>query len=84
VSIGTLLAFVIVCLGVLVLRLKEPAAHRPFKAPYIYPVAILGALSALLQMAMLPGETWLRLIVWMGLGLAIYFSYGIRKASLHG
>ncbi len=84
VSIGTLLAFVIVCLGVLVLRLKEPAAHRPFKAPYIYPVAILGALSALLQMAMLPGETWLRLIVWMGLGLAIYFSYGIRKASVHG
>ncbi len=82
VSIGTLLAFVIVCIGVLVLRIVEPQAHRPFRTPCVAAVSILGALSALSQMAFLPLDTWLRLIAWMGLGLAIYFFYGRRNASI--
>jgi APA family basic amino acid/polyamine antiporter len=80
VSIGTLLAFVLVCLGVLVLRWIEPDAHRPFRAPFVVPVSILGALSALAQMLALPWDTWLRLILWMAIGLVIYGVYGRRRA----
>ena len=82
VSIGTLFAFVLVCLGVLVLRYTNPEAHRPFKTPAPHVVCILGALSAAAQMASLPVETWERLLVWMALGLAIYFLYGRRHATL--
>jgi APA family basic amino acid/polyamine antiporter len=82
VSIGTLLAFMLVCLGVLVLRFVEPDAHRPFRAPFIVPVSILGALSALAQMLSLPWDTWLRLLLWMGLGLAVYGLYGRRHAKI--
>jgi basic amino acid/polyamine antiporter, APA family len=82
VSIGTLLAFAIVCIGVLVLRVVEPSAHRPFRTPFVWVVSILGAASALMQMAYLPSETWLRLIAWMAIGLAIYFVYGRRRASI--
>jgi APA family basic amino acid/polyamine antiporter len=82
VSIGTLLAFVLVCLGVLVLRIKEPDAHRPFRAPAVYVVSILGAGGAFLQMWSLPSETWDRLFIWMALGLAIYFFYGRRNATV--
>jgi APA family basic amino acid/polyamine antiporter len=82
VSIGTLLAFVLVCLGVLVLRVVEPDAHRPFRAPFVVPVSILGALSALAQMLSLPWDTWLRLLLWMGLGLAVYGLYGRRHAKI--
>ena len=82
VSIGTLFAFVLVCLGVLVLRYTNPEAHRPFKTPAPHVVCILGALSAAAQMASLPVETWERLLVWMALGLAIYFMYGRKHATL--
>jgi APA family basic amino acid/polyamine antiporter len=82
VSIGTLLAFVLVCIGVLVLRVVEPDAHRPFRAPFVVPVSICGALSALAQMLSLPWDTWLRLLIWMGLGLVIYFLYGRRHAKV--
>lgn len=82
VSIGTLFAFVLVCLGVLVLRYTNPQAHRPFKTPAPHIVCILGALSAAAQMASLPVETWERLVVWMALGLAIYFVYGRKHATL--
>ena len=82
VSIGTLFAFVLVCLGVLVLRYTNPEAHRPFKTPAPHIVCIIGALSAAAQMASLPAETWERLVVWMALGLAIYFLYGRRHATL--
>lgn len=76
VSIGTLLAFAIVCLGVLVLRYKHPEISRPFKAPF-YPVTpILGVLSAVGVMYFLPGDTWIRLLVWLAIGLLIYFLYG--------
>jgi APA family basic amino acid/polyamine antiporter len=82
VSIGTLFAFVLVCLGVLVLRYTNPDAHRPFKTPAPHFVCIIGALSAAAQMASLPVETWERLVIWMALGLAIYFVYGRRHATL--
>lgn len=82
VSIGTLLAFVLVCLGVFVLRRIEPQAHRPFKAPFVVPVSLLGALSALAQMAALPFDTWARLIVWMVIGLVVYAFYGRKHAHV--
>jgi APA family basic amino acid/polyamine antiporter len=76
VSIGTLLAFAIVCLGVLILRHTKPHLERPFKTPLVPWVPVCGALAAFVQMAALPIETWLRLLVWMGIGFFIYFFYG--------
>lgn len=81
VSIGTLFAFVIVCLGVLVLRKTRPDLPRPFRTPAIWFVAPAGALSALLLMLGLPLDTWIRLLVWMALGMAIYFLYSVRKTT---
>ena len=83
VSIGTLAAFVIVCIGVLVLRKTQPAMPRPFRAPAIWLVAPAGALSGLWLMRSLPADTWLRLLVWMAIGLVLYFAYGIRHAQNH-
>jgi basic amino acid/polyamine antiporter, APA family len=80
VSIGTLFAFAVVCVGVLVLRIKEPQLHRPFRAPAVYIVAPLGALSAIFLMCGLPLDTWLRLAVWLMVGLAVYSAYGIRHS----
>jgi APA family basic amino acid/polyamine antiporter len=82
VSIGTLLAFVIVCLSILVLRKTSPGLKRPFRTPFVPVVPILGALICFVQMAALPLSTWLRLIIWMGIGFIIYFTYGIRKSIL--
>ena len=82
VSIGTLFAFAIVCLGVLALRISQPDIERPFKAPAIYFVAPAGALSAVLLMLGLPGDTWLRLGIWLIIGLAIYFFYGMRHSRV--
>ena len=84
VSIGTLLAFVIVCSGVLVLRYTDPKAERPFKTPFAKIVCPLGALSALAQMASLPHETWIRLIVWMLLGFLVYILYSRQHSKIHG
>jgi APA family basic amino acid/polyamine antiporter len=80
VSIGTLLAFVIVCAGVWTLRVRSPGMHRPFKTPMVPLVPILGIVISLGLMAGLPGSTWIRLLIWLALGLAIYFGYG-RKHS---
>jgi APA family basic amino acid/polyamine antiporter len=80
-SMGTLLAFVMVSLGILVLRRTNPNLERPFKTPGMPWVPILGALICLAQMAGLPGTTWIRLIVWLAIGLAIYFGYGRRSAE---
>jgi APA family basic amino acid/polyamine antiporter len=82
VSIGTLFAFIIVCLGVLALRLTQPKLDRPFKAPAIYLVAPAGALSALALMLGLPGDTWLRLSIWLLIGFAIYFCYGMWHSRI--
>ncbi len=81
VSIGTLLAFVIVCAGVLILRARRPDLHRPFRVPFVPLVPILGIVVCFLLMVTLPRDTWLRLFVWLILGFAIYFFYG-RKHSL--
>lgn len=82
VSIGTLLAFAIVCIGIIFLRYKRPDLKRPFKTPFVPLIPILGAAICLLQMYSLPVDTWLRLIIWMAIGLAIYFTYSIRNSQL--
>ena len=80
-SIGTLLAFVLVCVGVMVLRKTQPDAPRGFKTPMVPLIPILGILTCFGMMASLPGDTWLRLIIWMAIGLIIYFMYGRHKAK---
>ncbi|GET35987.1 amino acid permease [Microseira wollei] len=82
VSIGTLLAFLIVCIAVAVLRRTRPDLPRPFKTPLVPLVPILGALISGLQMVSLPGDTWLRLIIWLAVGLLIYFTYGRQHSTL--
>jgi APA family basic amino acid/polyamine antiporter len=82
VSIGTLLAFVIVSAGVLVLRVREPNLQRAFKTPAVWVVAPLGALSAFYLMASLPWRTWERLLIWLAIGLFVYFLYGYRNSKL--
>ncbi|MEI6681286.1 MAG: amino acid permease [Bacteroidota bacterium] len=80
VSIGTLLAFAIVCVSIIVLRKTRPDLERPFRTPFVPLIPILGALICLIQMAALPMDTWLRLIIWMAIGFVIYFTYGIRHS----
>jgi APA family basic amino acid/polyamine antiporter len=82
VNIGTLLAFVIVCAAVLIMRKTHPDAERPFRAPLGPVVPILGILSCLLLMFSLPVENWYRLAGWLLLGLVIYFAYGYRHSGL--
>jgi len=82
VNIGTLLAFVIVCAAVLIMRRTNPDAERPFRAPLVPLTPILGILTCLLLMFSLPGENWVRLIVWLALGLVVYFGYGKRHSHL--
>jgi basic amino acid/polyamine antiporter, APA family len=81
VSIGSLLAFVLVCVGVIVLRRTAPDAPRPFRVPWVPAVPVLGALVCLLQMASLPWPTWERLIVWLVIGMGVYIGYGRRRAA---
>jgi amino acid transporter len=82
VSIGTLMAFVIVCAAVLLLRYQSPNAERPFRTPMLWLVAPLGILVNLIMMLFLPIVTWLRLVVWLVVGLAIYFGYGMWNSTL--
>ena len=82
VNIGTLLAFVIVCSAVLIMRRTHPNAERPFRAPLVPLVPILGIAICLLLMFSLPAENWLRLFVWLLIGLAIYFGYGRRHSVM--
>lgn len=82
-SIGTLLAFVIVCVSVLVLRIREPHHKRSFRTPAIWLVAPLGALSSLALMLSLPWPTWERLLVWFAIGMALYYFYGYKHSRLH-
>lgn len=81
-SIGTLFAFVLVCFGVLVMRKTQKDAPRAFKTPFVPLVPILGILTCFGMMASLPGDTWIRLIIWMVLGVLIYFSYSINNSKL--
>jgi len=82
VSIGTLLAFVIVCAGVWVLRVRRPELERPFKTPLVPFVPIMGIVVSSLLMALLPLGTWIRLIAWLIIGMFIYFGYGRNHSKV--
>jgi basic amino acid/polyamine antiporter, APA family len=81
VSMGTLLAFAIVCTGVLILRKTAPDTPRPFKTPWMPWVPVIGTLICIYLMTGLPLPTWIRLFVWLAVGLTIYFSYGRFRAA---
>jgi APA family basic amino acid/polyamine antiporter len=81
-NIGTLWAFALVCLGVLVLRLKEPERPRPFRVPFFWAVTLGGVGACLFVMRGLPDSAWVAFGVWMLVGLAIYFLYGYRHSRL--
>jgi APA family basic amino acid/polyamine antiporter len=82
VSIGTLLAFSLVCIGVLILRKTDPDRERPFRTPFVPVVPILGVVVCFYLMYSLPIEAWIRLAFWMGLGVAIYYLYGKKNSVL--
>jgi APA family basic amino acid/polyamine antiporter len=81
-NIGTLLAFVIVCAAVLIMRRTNPKAERPFRVPFFPLTPILGIITCLLLMFSLPAENWYRLIIWMAVGFVIYFAYGYKRSVL--
>ena len=81
-SIGTLLAFILVCVGIIVLRKKMPDAPRSFKTPLVPLVPICGVATCLFMMVFLPADTWIRLIVWMLIGLDIYAAYGMKHSKI--
>ena len=82
-SIGTLFAFAMICIAVLILRKKEPNLHRPFKVKNLPVIAVLGFSFNILLMFSLDTSTWVRLIVWSMLGIAIYFLYSAKKSNLN-
>jgi APA family basic amino acid/polyamine antiporter len=82
VSIGTLLAFVIVCAGVWLMRVRKTEVPRAFVAPWIPFTPIMGITVSLLMMVSLGGATWARLIIWLIIGLAIYFLYGKKHSRV--
>lgn len=81
-SIGTLFAFILVCIGVWIMRVKMPDAPRAFKTPLVPLVPILGVITCLFMMVFLPLDTWLRLFAWLAIGLLIYFMYGKKNSKL--
>jgi APA family basic amino acid/polyamine antiporter len=83
ISIGILLAFTVVCIGVLVLRHTRPDQHRPFRVPFAPVTCIVGAIVCVAMMAFLPLDTWWRLAIWTVLGFSIYAFYGFRNSRLH-
>ena len=81
-SIGTLFAFILVCIGVWILRVKQPNAPRAFKTPFVPLVPILGIFTCLFMMVFLPLDTWIRLLVWMVIGFDVYLFYGMKHSHL--
>ena len=81
-NIGTLFAFVLVCIGVLVLRYSDPDRPRPFRVPFVWPVSLIGAAACIFVMKGLPGIAWTRFIWWLIIGLVLYFLYGYRHSTL--
>jgi basic amino acid/polyamine antiporter, APA family len=81
-NIGTLSAFALVSIGVLVLRIKEPERPRPFRVPFVWPVSLLSAAACVFVMRGLPRSAWERFAIWLAIGLALYFVYGYRNSTL--
>jgi basic amino acid/polyamine antiporter, APA family len=81
-SIGTLFAFILVCIGVWILRVKQPEVPRAFKTPLVPLIPILGVFTCLFMMVFLPLDTWIRLLVWMIIGFDVYLYYGINNSKL--
>ena len=81
-NIGTLFAFFLVCIGVLVLRVVDPKRARPFRVPFVWLVAPLGAIACVFTMAGLPPVAWERFAIWLGIGLVVYFVYGYWRSKL--
>jgi basic amino acid/polyamine antiporter, APA family len=81
-SIGTLLAFIIVCAGVIIMRRTHPHQERGYRTPAVPVVPVAGILVCLAMMVSLDGETWLRLVVWLAIGLVIYFGYSRRHSRV--
>jgi len=82
-NIGTLFAFVLVCFGVIILRVKEPLKHRSFKVPLSPVIPLLGVATCIFLMTGLPTITWIRFIIWLLIGFGVYFSYSIKHSLLH-
>ncbi len=82
-NIGTLFAFVLVCFGIIILRIKEPLRHRTFKVPFNPIIPLLGVASCVFLMTGLPGITWIRFVVWLIVGLIVYFTYSFEHSLLH-
>jgi basic amino acid/polyamine antiporter, APA family len=83
-NIGTLFAFVLVCIGVMVLRYTKPNQLRPFRLPFMPVVPILGMLACLGLMSFLPWVTWVRFVIWTGIGIVVYLAYGMKHSRLAG
>jgi len=84
-NVGTLFAFVLVCIGIVVLRYREPDRRRPFRVPFgAWAIPALGLGSCLLLVAYLPPASWLRFVGWLAVGLVVYASYGMRHSRLRG
>jgi APA family basic amino acid/polyamine antiporter len=81
-NIGTLFAFILVCLGVNVLRRVNPDRPRPFRVPFVPIFPLLGVFMCLALMLSLPVMTWIRFVVWLGIGLVIYFLYSVHHSKL--
>jgi APA family basic amino acid/polyamine antiporter len=81
-NIGTLFAFVLVCLGVIALRRTLPDKNRPFRVPFVPIFPLLGVFFCVILMLSLPIETWYRFVIWLVIGLVIYFFYGVRHSRL--
>ncbi|HJU46433.1 MAG TPA: amino acid permease C-terminal domain-containing protein, partial [Chitinophagaceae bacterium] len=81
-SIGTLFAFILVCIGIWVMRKKMPELPRAFKTPMVPLVPILGIVTCLFMMVFLPMDTWIRLLAWMLIGMDIYLVYGAKNSHL--
>ncbi|HLX13185.1 MAG TPA: amino acid permease, partial [Bacteroidota bacterium] len=82
-NIGTLFAFVLVCIGILILRKRDPDRPRAFRTPWVPVIPILGIISCLYLMLGLPWITWARFGIWLVLGMGVYLMYGVNKSKLN-
>ena len=81
-NIGTLFAFILVCIGILILRKRDPNRTRAFRTPFVPAVPVLGVIACLYLMLGLPWITWIRFGLWLAIGLVVYFLYGFKRSGL--